>query len=262
MKDINRQLTYEIAAFVDNTKAGIWRHPIAGFADIRHPYIRNIRKYAGEKHQMPEEVMPDASAVLVYFLPFREDLVRSNKTGVMASAEWARIYEETNAMFPALNDHLIQTIRRLGYDAAQASEAPVFYRDEISSHWSFRHFAYAAGLGTFGMNNMLITSSGCAGRLNGLVTNIDIAVIETDEPQSEEACLYKRDAKCGLCMKVCPAGAITPESYNRQLCYDQCLKNAEIHTSFGSSYSSGDAQIGSEVCGKCIAGMPCALRRP
>ena len=157
-------------------------------------------------------------------------------------------------MFPKLNDHLTEVIRSLGYDAAQSPEASTFYRDEIISHWSFRHFAYAAGLGTFGLNNMLITENGCAGRINGLVTDLDVTA---GKPQTEEACLYKRSGKCGLCMKVCPAGALTPEIYDRRKCY------AVVHTSFGSSYGGDDSMdVGSEVCGKCIAGMPCALRRP
>lgn len=260
MSDIKKLLTGEISTFIKNTDPDTWKDPLVGFADIYSPYIRNLRDYTVSEHQMPEDVMPDATVLLVYFLPFRDELVKSNRGSGLASAEWARIYEETNSMFPELNDHLTEVIRSLGYNAAQSPEASAFYRDEIISHWSFRHFAYAAGLGTFGLNNMLITENGCAGRINGLVTDLDVTA---GKPQTEEACLYKRSSKCGLCMKVCPAGALTPEIYDRRKCYAQCLKNAAIHTSFGSSYGGdGSTDVGSEVCGKCIAGMPCALRRP
>ena len=257
---IKELLAEEISAIIKSTNLEIWKEPIIGFADVNHPYIRNLSKYAGDSHQMPEDVMDDAAAVLVYFLPFREELVKSNRGSGLATSEWACIYEKTNALFPLLNNHLTEVIHNLGYEAKQASEAPIFYRDEIMSHWSFRHFAYAAGLGTFGMNNMLITAAGCAGRLNGLVTNLPV---ETGSPQTEQACLYKRSGKCGLCLKICPAGALTADGYDRKKCYDQCLKNAEVHTEFGSSYSDNSGRtIGSEVCGKCIAGMPCAHRRP
>lgn len=33
------------------------------------------------------------------------------------------------------------------------------------SEWSHRHAAYIAGLGIFGINNMLITNKGCVGRI-------------------------------------------------------------------------------------------------
>ena len=79
-------------------------------------------------------------------------------------------------------------------------------------------------------------------------------------------------------MVKCPAGAISPDGFDRHKCYAQCLKNAAIYTEFGSSYTGAGEQkadaercegstddrgvYGSEVCGKCIAGMPCAYRMP
>ncbi|MBQ4595991.1 MAG: epoxyqueuosine reductase, partial [Firmicutes bacterium] len=118
------------------------------------------------------------------------------------------------------------------------------------------------GLGTFGLNNMLITDKGCSGRYNCLVTNLEV---EADSPKKEEACLYIKDGTCGACMVKCPAGAISPDGFDRHKCYEQCLKNAAVYTGFGSSYAEtteNDAAptYGSEVCGKCIAGMPCAYR--
>ncbi|MCI9597103.1 MAG: epoxyqueuosine reductase [Firmicutes bacterium] len=226
---------------------------------MRHPAIRNLKQTAGEHHQMPEDVMEDAVIVLVYFVPFQDFLSKENKDKGLATKDWAQAYETTNAMFSKLNQHLIRVIEEQGFSAKESPEARIFYRDEVISHWSFRHFAYTAGLGTFGLNNMLITEQGCAGRINGLVTNLRVS---PDQPQQEEACLFKRNGSCGLCLQVCPAKAITEQAYDRRKCYAQCLKNAEVHTGLGSSYSQGNEAIGSEVCGKCVAGMPCALKRP
>lgn len=208
---------------------------------------------------MPREVLPDASIVIAYFIPFGRWMPDTNNKGDLSSPEWAEGYELTNAMFGRLNRHIISTVRQLGFEAATASQAGVFYRDEVTSHWSFRHFAYAAGLGTFGLNNMLITAEGCAGRCNTVVTNLDV---EPDSPQQEEACLYKRNGSCGACVSKCPSGALTRDGFDRHRCYEQCLKNAAIYDSFGSSYTDGSQTIGSEVCGKCVTGLPCTHRRP
>ena len=264
MKDIKKKITDEIINFVKDADNGrdslkIWKTPLVGFADVRHPYIRNLRKFAGGNHQMPEEVLKDGKIIIAYFIPFSEYVVTGNKSPGLASSQWAEAYEKTNAMFPKLNMHLIEFAERLGFEARQSSEASVFYRDEIMSHWSFRHFAYAAGLGTFGINNMLITEAGCAGRVNAIVTNMNI---EPDSPQTEEACLYKRNGTCGLCIKACPSSALSAEGFDRKKCYDRCLENAEVHKGRGSSYGAEAADIGSEVCGKCVAGMPCAFGRP
>lgn len=264
MKHVKQHIIQGARAFVEgaNERANppnLWKPPLVGFADVNHPSIRNLKAFAGEKHQLPQDVMADATIVLVYFVPFREDLSKGNRGKGLATREWAQAYETTNAMFPKLNQHLITMMEDWGFQAKEASEASIFYRDEVISHWSFRHLAYAAGLGTFGLNNMLITEQGCAGRLNGVVTNLDVL---PDQPQQEEACLYKRKGSCRLCAQACPAHAITANGYDRYQCYEQCLKNAEQHTGLGSSYSQGEEEIGSEVCGKCIAGMPCALKRP
>ena len=63
------------------------------------------------------------------------------------------------------------------------------------------------------------------------------------------------------------SSTISPDGFNRHKCYEQCLKNAAVYTGFGSSYAEPTENeaapaYGSEVCGKCIAGMPCAHRMP
>lgn len=264
MKPLKQFIIQEVVRFVETANQdavpnNLWKAPLVGFADVGHPAIRNLKQTAGKHHQMPEDIMEDAAVVLVYFVPFQDFLSKENKGKGLATKDWARAYETTNAMFTKLNQHLITVIREQGFFAKEASEAQIFYRDEVISHWSFRHFAYAAGLGTFGLNNMLITEQGCAGRINGIVTNLNVP---PDQPQQEEACLFKRNGSCGLCVQACPAKAITAQAYDRRKCYAQCLKNARIHTGLGSSYSQGDEDVGSEVCGKCVAGMPCALKRP
>lgn len=276
--DIRKSIIEEIRIFVAEeneacSMGAIWQEPIVGFADAKSEYIGRLREIVHPDHQMPEEVMADAKTVICYFVPFAEWVAKSNVGGAndgcgsvtnMSSPQWAESYELTNAMMSRLNEHLIETVHNMGYEAKTAPEAAVFYRDEVISHWSFRHIAYAAGLGTFGLNNMLITDKGCSGRYNCIVTNLEV---EADSPKKEEACLYIKDGTCGACMVKCPAGAISPDGFDRHKCYEQCLKNAAVYTGFGSSYAEpteNDAApaYGSEVCGKCIAGMPCAHRMP
>lgn len=85
-----------------------------------------------------------------------------------------------------------------------------------------------------------------------------------DAPPEHEYCLFRSTGACGVCVKNCPAGALTKESYDRFRCYALCRENAGLYTEFGSSYAnedgSGANSIGSEVCGKCITGSPCAFK--
>ena len=76
-----------------------------------------------------------------------------------------------------------------------------------------------ASLSTFGLNNMLITKKGCCGRINTIVTDLDVP---PDRPMEEELCLYKRSGKCGLCTDRCPSGALTREGFDRERCFQVC----------------------------------------
>jgi len=140
------------------------------------------------------------------------------------------------------------------------ADATTFDQKTLKSNWSHRHFARAAGIGTFGVNNMLITKSGCCGRYSTIVTNLHI---EPDAPLDDEYCLYKKNGSCGVCVKHCPSGALTLDGYDRHKCYTVLRKNAELYTEFGSSYIDESGKmpnsVGSEVCGKCLVNTPCTF---
>lgn len=266
--DVKKKLTEEIVSFVaaEGSRCilkDLWQEPLVGFADVKHPYIRQLRDIVHPLHQMPEEVLAGATAVITYFVPFSRWLTQTNCEAGLASSQWAQAYEETNAMFGRLNEYIIERVHNMGYEAKTSPEAQVFYRDQVISHWSFRHFAYAAGLGTFGLNNMLITDKGCAGRVNTVVTDLDV---EPDAPKEVEACLFKRNGTCGACVGRCPSKALTKTGFDRNKCFEQCLKNAAVHTGYGNSYASCAGReaedSGSEVCGKCLVNLPCTHKIP
>ena len=223
-----------------------WKTPIIGYANAFHPIIRSLRELVSETHYMPEDILPDPTVILAYFLPFREDIGQSNVGGTQPSEPWARAYRETNTMFPLLNQHLRRVIEGWGYHAAAPEMVGTLGRDRLYSNWSQRHIAYAAGLGTFGMNNMLITKDGCCGRYSTLITDLPI---QPDQPVEGEHCLYKRDGSCGLCVQRCPVQALHCDApFERNKCHHH-LENS------GAGFAE-------KVCGKCIAGLPCTFKAP
>lgn len=264
--NLKTAITQEICDFVKNymEKPGIstrWRQPLVGFAHESHPYIQKLKAIIGPSHEMPKDVLPDAGIIVAYFVPFTKELSRINaKAGRHAAPEWAVAYEETNTMFGFINEHLIGYLNKIGYKGKVSEETKTFDQNLLKSNWSHRHFAYAAGLGTFGVNNMLITKSGCSGRYFTLVTNLDVT---PDEPMKEELCLYKSKGKCLACVRNCPANALSDNGYQRQACFELIKENAAIHTGYGSSYSYSEdidnQPGGSQVCGKCITASPCGF---
>ncbi len=226
----------------------MWGEPLTGFADAADPAFADLRILVRPDHQLPRDVLPGVRTVLSYYVPIRPEISKTNIGGTVASAEWANAYTETNLLFAALNTELIELIRQQGYEAAVPDGATLFDETLLKSRWSQRHVARIAGLGSFGKNNMLITTSGCCGRFSSLVTTFPA------DPYSEKAgeyCLWKTSGgtQCGLCIRRCPAKALTADGFDRRKCYALCRENESRFP-------------GSDVCGKCVAGLPCGYRIP
>lgn len=263
---MKEKITDMIRSFIKNYEEqdGIttrWGIPLVGFADADHPDILKLKEIVSPTHRLPREILSGARIIVAYFVPFINEMAYTNRSnGEIASPEWALAYEETNAMFRKLNDWLIEELNKMGYAAAVTPEAYTFDRGRLISNWSQRHIARVAGLGTFGVNNMLITKAGCCGRYSTVVTDLDVV---PDAPSEEEYCIYKLNGRCGACFKHCPSGALTAGGFDREKCYRVCLENAKRYKQFGSSYdaeSGGEPdEGGSEVCGKCVVNVPCSF---
>lgn len=226
--------------------ARIYRASLLGAADVNSPAVRNLKETAFEEHMMPEDLMDGATVIIAYFLAFTRELGDGNaaRGGNLPSEEWAYAYDYTFRITDAIREFLIGEIEKLGY-RAMSPEGVFMSEEALKSNWSHRHLAYAAGLGTFGINNMLITELGCCGRYDTFLSDIPI---ETGSPVEEEYCPYKRDRSCRVCVDNCFTGALTTESFDRFRCYELLKKNDPI--------------VGQEVCGKCTTGIPCAYEIP
>lgn len=237
-----------------------WGDPLIGYADAGSPAMGKLREIAAPDHRMPREVLASATVVLVYFLPIGKEIANSNRAHGLASPAWAQTYEQTNALFAELNAALCRLFAAWGHVGIVPPEATAFDADLLRAKWSQRHLARLAGLGNFGLNNMLITHKGCCGRISSIVTDLPIA---PDACETREFCRYKQNGRCAACVSRCPSGALTQREYDRRACYAVCRENAAVYTQFGNSYAAapGEAILasGSEVCGKCVVGLPCTF---
>ncbi len=104
--------------------------PLVGFADAHHPYIQNLPRLISPTHVLPQDVLPDARIIISYYIPFTEELAKTNRIeGIMASPEWARGYEETNALFAELNSALIEYIHAKAGEAGVTPKAATLITD-------------------------------------------------------------------------------------------------------------------------------------
>jgi len=251
---MKNRMTQEIQDFVveyqeNNDISTDWGVPLVGFADAVDPLFIQLKKVVSFTHAVPRDLLTNAGTVVSFFLPFSKLLSVTNIKGHLSSHEWAVSYIETNELIKQLSSHLKGIFSAVNQEVVTIPATHNWIEDKLISNWSHRHVAFIAGLGRFGLNNMLITDKGCCGRIGSLITS---AMIEPDFRSEIESCLYKYDGSCKKCVGKCVNDALFEDSFDRFKCYDQLLRNVEEHKSVGYA----------DVCGKCLAAVPCSHINP
>jgi len=162
----------------------------------------------------PHDLLQTAKSVVVFFIPFKRELVKENKEGDRPCRNWGLAYVHTNDLISRLSLAIKSFLSTAGFKSALTPATHNFDEDKLMARWSHKHLAYLSNLGRFGTHHMLITPAGCAGRLGSLVTEADLGnnpVIDTDE-----ACLLKAEKKCGKCITACPVDALNESSFERR----------------------------------------------
>jgi epoxyqueuosine reductase QueG len=249
----------------NNTGEPAWDDVLVGFATGADPIWQHYKEYVGAFHWTPWEVFnqhcPQESAgaeeltVISWVLPQRKLVRQANrKTKKYPSEEWARIRiygEEFNA---ALRRHVAKSLTQVGH----AAIAPMLVsnwtivnskRFSYASSWSERHAAHAAGLGTFGLCDGLITAKGKAMRVGSVVARISIEA--TPRPYSDHRayCLFFDNGTCGKCIDRCPVRAITEAGHDKEKCRQHLARSRE--------YVKKTYKFEGYGCGLCQVAVPC-----
>ena len=225
----------------------VWQKPIISFTAADNSLFNILKEKIAPNHALPTDFLPNAQSVITYFIPFVKDTVTSNIEGVNASREWALAYIETNQLIHDINNFVKSKL--FEHDHCAIPGTHNFDKEKLNSNWSQRHVAYIAGLGSFGLNNMLITEKGCCGRIGSIITDLKLPPM----PRSNrENCLYKYNGRCKKCIDRCVTSALTETAFNRFTCHEMCLINAGVFNELGYA----------DVCGKCLVNLPCSFINP
>jgi ferredoxin len=255
-----------------------WEDPLVGFASGTDPLFFQFKSLIGSFHLTPREIiaaalkekgrellLPEVEqiSVISWILPAAEDTRKSNrKEETYPSKLWAYTRDFGEACNSGLRRHVVGFLEDLGFVAIAPLLMPTFkyIRDEKigwASPWSERHVAYTCGLGTFSLNDGLITPKGMAVRIGSVVTLLKLTPSEKKYSHYKENCLLFRNEKCGKCILRCPAGAITEEGHNKDRCQDYI--NSEPQKAKRLEYG---LQNPPPACGLCQTGVPCEFEIP
>lgn len=242
-----------------------WDDALVGFASGADQIWQQYKEYVGAFHWTPWEVFsqhcpeesagPDELTVVSWVLPQREAVRKANRRVQKYPAEeWARIRIFGEAFNVALRRHVAQSLQ----DAGHAAVAPMLVpnwttlkseRFSYASSWSERHAAHAAGLGTFGLCDGLITANGKAMRVGSVVAKLSIEPTPRPYADHRAYCLFFANGTCGKCIDRCPVRAITEAGHDKEKCRQHLVRTWE--------YVKKTYKFVGYGCGLCQVGVPC-----
>lgn len=225
-----------------------YRRPLVAIVKADHPEFANLQHYVDSSHLLPQDILPGAKSVISFFLPFDKSVVIANVKSGYAAREWAIAYIETNRLIDRICASLWDLLAVQGHAGRWKLPTHNFDPILLVSRWSHKSVGVIAGLGTFGLHQMVITDSGCAGRFGSLVTTAPLKpTAQPDQPK--QRCRYYADGSCTVCVDRCPVDALREDGLDKALCYERCLEVDRYHAELGLT----------DVCGKCATGS-CALQ--
>lgn len=254
----------------DGTGEPAWDDALIGFASGADPIWQQYKEYAGAFHWTPWEVfnqhVPENTVnagsltVISWVLPQRKEVRKSNLSSEkFPSEEWARIRIFGEAFNAALRRHVVERLEQTGFRAVAPMLAPNFTivkseRFSWASTWSERHVAHAAGLGTFGLCDGLITARGKAMRAGSVVAHTSLEPDPRPYNNHHAYCLFYAEGTCKKCIERCPAHAITEKGHDKEKC--------RLYLAETRKYVKEKYNFDGYGCGLCQVGVPCESMIP
>nr|WP_320048618.1 epoxyqueuosine reductase [uncultured Desulfuromonas sp.] len=236
-----------------------------GYADLNDVLFERFKKIIGPDHMTPREVLAcrygaaaEQGTVIVWILPIIKDTILANRQQRQyPSQQWAH----TRHFGEQINQDLRRRAQRFFSDQGFQAAAPLLLEqwqadyDTCTSNWSERHAAFVAGMGSFGLSDAFISDAGVAHRVGSVVTSAVLPRTRriSDDPYAR--CSFYQDGSCGVCIKRCPAAAISSQGHDKRMCHDYTRTevNPQCNERFGVDISG---------CGLCTTAVPCEQKAP
>ncbi len=178
--------------------------------------------YAGNR---PQDIMQGVASVVVLGVSVPRGAFSTLPKG---RGEYTNTLMAGTATLRLIAFFLARQIEREGYLATlvptEGSEFGYWYADRatLKADLSLKYAAYHAGLGSFGLNHLLVHPDyGARIRITGILTD---ALLEAGDPGTIPF-LHPRCRECGKCVEVCPVHAIGRDgTIDRERCADYMFR--------------------------------------
>ena len=211
------------------------RKKLTSLAEARLVYLLGVADLDVVLQAWPdalESVPGGFSRAVVFGIPLQNPAVESVVD--RPTPLYFHNYRQTNYQLDRLALESALLIQREGYSALAIATSQNIARDPMRGHVSHRVLGWAAGLGWWGRNNLLINPE--------FGSRVRYVSVLTDAPLEPDKPLERDCGKCVACLCVCPADAIRGkrEAFDREACYQKLCEFVRIPF------------VGQHICGICV----------
>jgi len=256
----------------------IFDEPLVGFADGDDAIFQDYKSIIGDFHLTPREALgkhlesrgnsqerPARASAISFILPVTyQTRLSLRKETVVPSLRWNHTRWHGQDFIDELSGYVVSLLEGLGYQAVAPELTDFFKLKNLPggyvSNWSQRHVSYAAGLGTFSLNDGFITPKGMAMRCGSVITDAQIPPSPRVYKDHFANCLFYSDGSCRRCAERCPAGAISEQGHDKNKCLEFLFaRQKEILKEMGREEGYIGRYLG---CGLCQTNVPCEAGIP
>jgi len=249
----------------------VFDKPLVGFSNAMDSLYEEYVRHIGDFYLTPLEIFRKGCpgqntaagedlTVISWILP-STSATRSEQAASTRrpSERWCRTRHFGEKCNDALRRHLVTRLEKAGIPAVAPMLSDFWSRSDLGpyapcSNWSERHAAYAAGLGTFGLCDGLITPVGKAMRTGSVVAKLTVAPSRRPFTDHHAYCLFFSHGNCGKCIDRCPVQALSREGHDKW----RCMK----YTHGMKAYMRRKYGFETSACGLCQVEVPCMAHIP
>jgi epoxyqueuosine reductase len=178
--------------------------PLVGIADVRRWEEPPFQPWM-PKEFFPQSIVPGARSVVVIGLPVQLPVLETSP-----SIYYRELYNVLNSLLDQYSYRIAEFLNKEGFPSVFVPRdgygSIEVLLEKPLAFFSHRHAAYCAGLGTFGVNNMILTPEyGPRVRFGSVIT---AAPLPADPVREDNLCI-----RCMRCVRMCPSSALSNLDY-------------------------------------------------